>query len=327
MVSGTITDPGWLDALTATIDFDDGNGAQLLAGTLENVRPDATFTFSIDQQYGDDGNFAVTVTGHDDDETHADTEMAMVANVDPTATIDAAGEQVYDGVSAFLLEAGENVTVPATGTAPGSDDLAFTWDWSDGPVDVAVSLVNPPATDPAKSPSVQPRDVTLDVTHNFVDACLYDLTVGVGDDGAASDSAVVIVTGNADLARGSGYWLNQYRPKPPNHFTTAQLDCYLDIVNFFSPVFTGVDRPGAIEILHDPAKDDAALQFDQQALTAWLNLANGAVKLDTMVDSCWWRPASCWPPPLVATHRPTRPAPVRRRAVLRLPGSRMPGAG
>lgn len=286
-VSGMISDPGWLDVLTATIDFDDGNGPQPLAGLLENVRPDATFTFSVDKQYGDNGTFDVVVTGFDDDDSHADTQAATVSNVDPTATIDASAEQVYDGVSAFVLEAGGDLTVPANATDPGSDDLTFTWDWSDGPADMVVSLVNPPATDPVKSPSVQPRDVTLDATHTFADACLYDLTVDVDDDdgGSASDSAVVIVTGTAERSRGSGYWLNQYRPKPPNQFTPAQLDCYLDIVNFFSLVFSGVDRPQAVEILNDPAKDDAETQFDQQAMAAWLNFANGAVKLDTPVDT------------------------------------------
>ncbi len=50
-ISGVISDPGWLDVLTASIDFDDGAGPQPLAGVLENVRPDATFTFSVPKQY------------------------------------------------------------------------------------------------------------------------------------------------------------------------------------------------------------------------------------------------------------------------------------
>lgn len=286
-VSGSITDPGWLDTLTATIDFDDGTGTHSLTGTLENIRPDATFAFSVEHQYGDDGVFTVTVTGFDDDTSASDTENAVVANVDPTAEIDHSGEETYDGVSAFVLSAGGDLTVPASSVDPGSDDLTFTWDWDDGSTDTETSLVNPPFSDPDPSPSVQPRNVTLGRTHPFADACLYDLTVTVEDDdtGSASDTAVVIVTGNADLSRGSGYWYAQYRPNPPNNFTPAQLDCYLEIVNFFSLVFAGVDRSGAIGILHSPAKSPAAVEFDEQALAAWLNFANGAIGLATMVDT------------------------------------------
>lgn len=286
-VTGSITDPGWLDTLTATIDFGDGTGSHGLTGSLENVRPDATFDFSVTHQYGDDGVFVVSVTGYDDDTSDVDTENATVGNVDPTAEIDHSGEQTYDGVSAFVLEAGGDVTVPVSSIDPGSDDLTFTWDWDDGSFDVVTSLVNPPAIDPDPSPSVQPRNVTVDTTHVFGDACLYDLTVTVDDDdaGTASDTAVVIVTGNADLSRGSGYWYAQYRPSPPNAFTNAQLDCYLEIVNFFSLVFDGVDRPDAVDLLHSPAKSPAAVEFDEQALAAWLNFANGAIGLTTMVDT------------------------------------------
>ena len=78
--------------------------------------------------------------------------------------------------------------------------------------------------------------VSLAQSHLYADACLYQIGLGVADDdgGSASDEAAVVVTGNADLSMGSGWWLNQYRPKPPNDFSDAQLQCYLDIVTFFS---------------------------------------------------------------------------------------------
>lgn len=286
-VSGTITDPGWLDVLTATIDFDDGAGAVGLTGSTENIRPDATLSFSVEHQYGDDGDFTVTVVGYDDDTSHSDSAVASVANVDPTVTIDTSGEQVYDGVSAFVLDAGDDLTVPVGVTDPGSDDLTTTWDWGDGTDSVEESLVNPPVADPPKSPSVQPRDIDVDATHTYGEACLYDLVVTSVDDdgGSGDDSATVLVVGNADQSRGSGYWLNQYRTKPPNHFTDAELACMLAIVNYLSMVFDGVDRAGAAELFHDPAKNDAEIQFDQQALAAWLNFANGSISLDSPVDT------------------------------------------
>lgn len=289
-VTGTISDPGWLEDLSATIDFDDGNGAQPLTGVEENLRPDATLSFSINFQYGDDGTFDVEVVGSDDDTSTTANRNAVVGNVDPTTVIDSSGEQVYDGVSAYIVEAGEDLTIPVNSEDPGSDDLTFTWDWNDGTTSSETSLVNPPALDPLKSPSVQPRDVTLSATHAYGDACVYDLTVDVEDDdgGSSSDSASVLITGNADVSRGHGWWLNQYRVKSSNDFTPAELDCYLEIVRFMSLVFDAgypTDRADAARILNAPAKAPATVIFDQHALGAWLNFANGSVKLDTLVDT------------------------------------------
>ena len=66
-VSGTFTDPGWLDPLSGTISWGDGSPAQALTGTSENARPDATFTFSASHIYGDNGTFDAQVCAADDD--------------------------------------------------------------------------------------------------------------------------------------------------------------------------------------------------------------------------------------------------------------------
>lgn len=292
-VSGVITDPGWLDDLSATISFDDGAAPVALTGAEENARPDATLTFSVQHQYGDDGDFTVEVCAADDDTTgNCDSEVAAVANVDPTATIDTSGEQIYDGVSAFVLEAGEELEVPASATDPGSDDLTLEWDWDDGAVDTETSLVNPPFADPPKSPTVQPRDITLQAAHVYGDACLYELGVtATDDDGGVSDTdtAAVVVTGNATVSKGHGWWLNQYRVKKSNDFTAAELQCYLDIVGYFSLVFSeekdASTRAAATLVLQNPAKSPADVIFDQHALGAWLNFANGSVSLSTPVDT------------------------------------------
>lgn len=288
-VQGTITDPGWEDVLTATINFDDGSGAHALAGLLENARPDATFTFSVPRDYGDDGTYTITVTGSDDDTSTAALRDAKVDNLNPTVTIDTSGEQVYDGVSAFVLDSGGTLNVPANSTDVGSDDLTLTWDWGDGTTSDETSLVNPPLPDTAKSPSMQPRDVTLDSDHLYLQACLYDLGVASADDdgGSASDSAAVVVRGNGDRSRGTGWWKNQYRADNPlGDFSPATLQCYLDITVFFSTVFdTAMDRADAFAIFQTPAKAPAREQFDLQLLAAWLNFANGAVDLDTAVDT------------------------------------------
>ncbi|HQX88039.1 MAG TPA: hypothetical protein PLE20_10410, partial [Ornithinibacter sp.] len=192
---------------------------------------------------------------------------------------------------AFILEAGENLTVPVGSVDPGSDDLTAKWAWGDGSSDTQTSLVNPPGTDPAKSPSNQPRDVDFSKTHAYVDACAYTLDVTVTDDdlGSAADSALVLITGNADVSKGHGWWLNQYRTKAPNDFTPAELQCYLDIVGALSMVFDektdASTRAKATKVLNSPAKSPANVIFDQQLLGAWLNFANGSVKLATPVDT------------------------------------------
>ena len=98
----------------------------------------------------------------------------------------------------------------------------------------------------------------------------------------------MLITGNATESKGHGWWLNQYRPKGKT-FDDAMLQCYLDIVNYLSLVFSeGKDadsRADATLVLQNPAKSPADVIFDQHALGAWLNFANGSVKLDTLVDS------------------------------------------
>ena len=282
-VSGTVTDPGWLDPLTVTIDW--GTGAQPVAGALENIRPDATLTFSADYTYGDNGVFTVEVCGSDDDSTVCVNTNITVTNVDPTADID---EDLY------LAHAAEVLTVTGTSTDPGSDDLTATWNWGDGGADtVDVNLVNPPDVDPVMSPTVQPRDVAWTADHTYAEACLYNLELGVVDDdgGAASDSAVVIITGNETEVRGKGWWKNQYRPKPPNHLSEERLLCYLAIVNHMSDVFDEVRSPlatrdDAVDVLFVNGNGGSAEEiFDAHLLTAWLNFASGYYDLDTLVDT------------------------------------------
>jgi Zn-dependent metalloprotease len=285
-ISGIISDPGWLENLSATINFDDGAGIQGLGGVLENVRPNATFTFAVPKQYGDNGIFNVVVTGFDDDTSTIDAESAVVANVNPTSVIDESGTQEYGGKTAFVLEAGGDVTVPASSADPGSDDLTFTWDWDDGTTSTETSLVNPPASDPAKSPTVQPRAVTLDSTHTYATACLFTLKVTVDDDdgGTANDTAAIVVRGNSDVNKGMGWWKNQYRVKKSNDFTTETLECYLAITGYFSLVFPdGMTRAQAEVIMHNPSHSPPLDIYKQMLLAAWSNFANGAIDFDTPV--------------------------------------------
>jgi Fungalysin metallopeptidase (M36)/PKD domain len=286
---GSASDPGWLDPLTATVDWDDGNGPQALTGAIEHARPNATLTFSRTHVYGDNGAFAITVCVSDDDVTSCAAVTATVANVPPTAVLAPAGQTSYGGQSVYVIEAGGSVSVTAMSADPGSDDLTLTWDWDHGADTVVVSLVNPPATDPAKSPSVQPRNLTLTRSHTYGDACLYDFTFSAGDDdgGASSVTAPIIVTGNATKVHGPGWWMTEYRDGPPDRYSANTLQCYLQIVVQLSLVFnTPLTRADAADILFPQQNHGSALElFDRQLLIAWLSFADGAIGLGDPVDT------------------------------------------
>ena len=294
-ISGLVKDPGWLDPLTATIDFGDGAGAQPLAGVVENVRPDATFSYATTHLYGDNGTFTIEVCAADDDTSgNCTSTVVKIDNINPKAAIDTTGTTLINGIPTFLAHAGETLTFSGRSTDPGSDDLALSWDWDDGapaPDELTNYLVNPPALDPPNSPSVQPRDVTDTKPHAFGDACLYAITFASADDDAGSDddSAKVIITGNAGRNRSPGYWGHQYKGQGSVDFTTAQLNCYLAIAGFMSTVFNEVVDASTIgrayRVLEPGNPMTIKQQFDRHLLAAWLNFANGGIDLTDPVDT------------------------------------------
>ena len=245
-------------------------------------------------QYGDNGAFTITVTVFDDDDSGSDGFTLTVDNLNPTATIDLAGTMDINGTPAIVAHVGENIPFSGDSTDPGSDDLTLTWDWDDGapsPDESTLYLVNPPAVDPLPSPSVDARDLTDDQIHAFSDACLYEVVFASMDDdgGSADDMVVVIISGNADLTRSAGYWYQAYRGKENAPFTQEEIECFLDIVTFMSTVFNEETSVATIAqaktLLKGGKKRPMETIFDRQLLAAWLNFANGAINLDTLVDT------------------------------------------
>ncbi len=294
-VTGTVSDPGWLDILTATIDWGDGT-SEAIAGTLENTRPDATLTFSVSHTYGDNsgpGGFVANVCANDDDSQTCKTINLVVANENPTSTIDETGAILFNGVPAFLGQAGQPMTFKARSTDPGSDDLTLKWDFADGtPVVNTVYLVNAPAVDPLPSPSIQPRDVTDTKAHTFAKACLYEIVYSATDDdgGSSNDKAFVIMVGNADKIRSAGYWSAVYGGKGPKTFDKATLQCYLNIVDFMSSVFKEATDAStfakALAVFNVSDAGGSPRQLlERQLLALWLNLVNGAVGYGELVDT------------------------------------------
>jgi hypothetical protein len=294
-VAGTLRDAGWLDSLSGTVDWGDGSAVETLTGTAENQRPDATLAFSASHTYGDNGTFTAKVCAADDHAKPCKDLTITVTNVDPTAVIDTSGSVAVNGVPTVIAHAGTQVDFGVRITDPGSDDLTTTWDWDDGtPVDTATSLVNPPDPDPPSSPSIQPRDIQAADDHVFDKACAYTSAMTVADDdgGSAAGSLNVVIVGNNHPNNPHGYWKQQYRyhafgSGPAADFTPATLDCYLSIVHYMSRVLdedteTFAEAYDVLDTSSTSATDEL---FDQQLLAAWLNLANGAIEWNQLVDT------------------------------------------
>lgn len=296
-VAGTIRDPGWEDVLSATIDWADGSPVQDITGTGENVRPDATFSFSTTHTYGDNGSWSVKVCAKDDDTNPCKTLTATVTNTRPTAVIDTTATVSVNGVPTVIAHAGTNVDFKVHVTDPGSDDETVSWDWGDGTTPVPTAyLVNPPNADPAKSPSIQPRDVTPGAGHAFTQACTYNSALGITDDdgGTATGSLNVVIVGNNHPNHNAGYWKQQYRyyafatgPAPDIDATTEA--CYLKIAAYMSRVFDERTLAGtpaqAYDVLDTSATSVIEELYDQQLLANWLNFANGAIDWNRLVDT------------------------------------------
>ena len=295
-VAGTITDPGWLEALTGTISWGDGGPAEALAGTLENVRPEGTLTYSNTHTYGDNGTWTIKVCGADDRSTPCTEFPVTITNTDPTATIDLGGAVTVNGTPTIIAHAGAAVSFNGRATDPGSDDLTLTWAWGDGtPSSSTLKLVNPPNPDPPQSPSIQPRDVTSPQSHTFAGACTYETAFTASDDdgGSATQTAAVIIVGNGHPNRPHGYWKQQVRPyatgKGSSDFTSARLTCYLKIAGYMSRVFdeetAASTLPQAYDVLDVSGTSAIKELFDLQLLAAWLNFANGAIEHNRLVDT------------------------------------------
>lgn len=293
-LSGLVTDPGWLDPLTATVDWGDGTPAEPVLGLLEHAPPDATLGFGLTHVYGDNGSFTATLCAMDDDAATCAPLALSIRNVDPTAEIDRAGSVLVDGTPTFITQAGQPLDFAGRSVDPGSDDLTLSWDWDDGlpaPDAMTLSPVNPPGPDPFPSPSIQPRDVTDLQSHAFSQACFYEIGFRSQDDdgGLALDTAKVIIVGTARKTRSSGYWKRQYDVPSKSDFDATTLQCYLDIAAYMSQVFNEVrDASGfdkATTILAEPRTGNVLDSLDRQLLAVWLNFANGAVALNDLVDT------------------------------------------
>jgi hypothetical protein len=287
------SDPGFNDTYTGSIDWGIGGPPDAVTPAITVSGPPADQgTISGSHTYGDDGLFTVTGRVVDDD-LGSDQASANVTvrNVAPTAVIDESGATVINGVPTFIISAGQPITFSGNTKDPGSDDLTATWNWDDGPPapdESTTYLVNPPATDPDPSPSVQPRDVNDSKTHTFGDACFYDIVFASADDdgGSGSDTAAVVVVGNFVDTRSSGFFSNEFaKQRRP----AAELQCLLDIAAHMSTVFNELRNAStsaaAQAVLKTSGSSSMRELLDAQLLAAWLNFADGRIGLADLVDT------------------------------------------
>ena len=168
-LDASVTDPGWLDPLTATVDWGDGTGTSPLSGSLENNQPDATLTSSATHRYGDNGTYDVKVCGSDDDVQVCVTKPRTVTNVDPSVSLDAITP----------IKEGDSVLVKGSFTDPGwLDTHTATVDLGDGNGPKPVTLVK---TDGGPG---TPDSGTFSLTAPYGDDGVFTVTFKVTDDDA-----------------------------------------------------------------------------------------------------------------------------------------------
>jgi hypothetical protein len=139
--------------------------------------------------YGDNGAFVVTVFVRDDDSGTQGITLQITATPDNLPpTVDFAGDMTVDE--------GQSVTLTATATDPGSDDLTFSWAFELGPSIDDVYYNDGIGPDPSQSPGgTYPFTATDTATHVYGDDGVYTVTLTVTDDdgGSVTSSAQVMV--------------------------------------------------------------------------------------------------------------------------------------
>jgi len=172
--SGFYADPGTGD--THTIEWDFGEGSTT-SGTLTPTHV-----------YGDNGDYLVTLTVTDDDGgVGTDTLTITVNNVAPSIA----------PFGPFTADEGTPVTLTATSTDPGSDDLTFTWVFELGPTITSVYYNDGVGSDPYQSPwGTYPFSATDVVAHTYGDNDVYTVTLTVEDDDGGVCVSMVTVTVN-----------------------------------------------------------------------------------------------------------------------------------
>jgi PKD repeat protein len=148
-----------------------------------------TFSDSVSQTYGDNGDYSVTLTVTDDD--------GAVTVYSTTITIDNLAPSI-DLVSIPGGDEGSSLTYSSTATDSGSDDLTFIWEWGDGTSDTETIYYNDGVgLDPVQSPwGTYPFSGTDTALHTYGDNGIYSVILTVTDDDMGTTTYTTDVTIN-----------------------------------------------------------------------------------------------------------------------------------
>jgi hypothetical protein len=171
-VGGTVTDPGWDDPLTATIDWGDGD-VEPIAGTLINGSPPAAeLTFDVTHTYGDNATYPVEVCASDDDTQTCQSIDVLIENVAPDLTLDPA--------QVDAIEEGDLLGAFASFTDPGwLDTYTYTVDWGTGAPEAGV-----PAVDVEGPPQDEGH---ISASHQYGDNGSFPIEITISDDDLGTD--------------------------------------------------------------------------------------------------------------------------------------------
>ena len=115
---------------------------------------------------------------------------------------------------------------------------------------------------------------------------MISITLTDDDGGSVGGELEIIVTGNADTTKSTGWWKHQYNSNGASQLDDATLGAYLEIVNAVSSVFSesvSVTTLGEAAALLSETGQDARTRATVDLMAAWLHFASGAVAVDAEV--------------------------------------------
>ncbi len=178
--AGSFSDPD-TDSWTATVDYGDGSGSQVLALGSDK-------SFDLNHTYADNGSYTVTVTVNDGKGGESSDSLTVTVN-NAAPTVGAISAPVAP------VAVGTSITASASFTDPGTADThTGTIEWGDG--STSASTVS---------------SGSVSGSHTYTAAGVYTLKLTVADDDGASDSEsfqyVVVYDPEAGFVTGGG-WIN-----------------------------------------------------------------------------------------------------------------------
>ncbi len=299
-INATLSDPGVTDGpfIANATCYTLAGGQQLVVavtvGSLSVVNGTLTGSLSSSGcQYGDNGKYTLELSVTDKDGAKGSAQREVdISNVKPAVTMGGDNTTLVNGVPTVFTSINTPTAFSSVTTDPGSDDLSLLWDWKDGTTASAASLNLAPNPDPVLSPSLNPRSFNNAQSKSFAQACFRQISLRATDDdgGVTTQTANVVIAGNSERARSSGYWQTQYRNVRSSAVGEGTLLCYLQIAAQLSSVYNEIRdastlaKAGAI-LQNSGSSGDMRFILDQQLLAAWINFANGAYGWNDLVDT------------------------------------------